>query len=31
MQGGRLNGGTTRDIVHLLKLGGRELLWYEVR
>ncbi|KAI3425234.1 hypothetical protein D9Q98_009002 [Chlorella vulgaris] len=29
-KGGKLNSSTTRDIVHLLELGGRELLWYQV-
>jgi acyl CoA:acetate/3-ketoacid CoA transferase len=31
VKGGKLNSSTTRDIVHLLELGGRELLWYQVR
>ena len=31
LQGGRLNRRTQRDIVHLVKMGSRELLWYEVR
>ena len=30
-QGGRLNSRTRRDIVHVVKMGSRELLWYEVR
>jgi hypothetical protein len=28
-QGGRSNARTTRDIVHVVEVGGRELLWYE--
>ncbi|EFN53785.1 hypothetical protein CHLNCDRAFT_36346 [Chlorella variabilis] len=28
-KGGKLNSVTTRDIVHVLNLGGRELLWYQ--
>lgn len=30
MQGGKLNSRTQRDIVHVVQLGGRELLWYQV-
>ena len=30
MQGGKLNRVTKDDIVHLVNLGGRELLWYKV-
>lgn len=30
LQGGRLNSRTRRDIVHVIKMGSRELLWYEV-
>ena len=29
-KGGKLTPGTRRDIVHLVQLGRRELLWYEV-
>ncbi|KAI7836601.1 hypothetical protein COHA_009559 [Chlorella ohadii] len=28
-KGGRLNRRTQRDIVHLVQMGSRELLWYE--
>lgn len=30
-KGGRLNARTTRDVVRLVQLGGRDLLWYQVR
>lgn len=29
-QGGKLTPSTRADVVHLVKLGRRELLWYEV-
>lgn len=29
-KGGRLNARTTRDVVRLVQLGGRDLLWYQV-
>lgn len=30
-KGGKLNARTTRDVVRLVRLGGKELLWYQVR
>ncbi len=30
LQGGKVNAVTTRDIVHLVQLGGKEFLWYQV-
>lgn len=30
LQGGKANVLTTRDMVHVVELGGREYLWYQV-